>query len=107
MTSCCRCGTSATACKAGGESATHTYTQPGTYTAKVTVTDPGSKSATATVQIVVQAEDDDERRGAVPPPDRGGVQGEEESATAGCGGQALRRAARAQARPALHGHAAR
>ena len=48
--------------KAGGEPATHTYTQPGTYNAKVTVTDPGDKSATATVQIVVKRQDDDERR---------------------------------------------
>ena len=42
--------TSATACKAGGESPVHTYTQPATYNAKVTVTDPGGLSATATVQ---------------------------------------------------------
>jgi hypothetical protein len=39
--------------KAGGDAATHTYTQPGTYNAKVTVTDPGGKSATATVQVMV------------------------------------------------------
>jgi PKD repeat protein len=65
--------------KAGGESATHTYTQPGTYNAKVTVTDPGKKSATATVQIVVKPKTTTNGGGAVPPPDRGGVQGEEES----------------------------
>jgi PKD repeat protein len=66
--------------KAGGESATHTYTQPGTYNAKVTVTDPGGKSATATVQIVVKAKTATNGGVQPPPPDRGGVQGEEEFA---------------------------
>jgi PKD repeat protein len=65
--------------KAGGESVAHTYTKAGTYNAKVTVTDPGGKSATATVQIVVKAKTTTNGGGAAPPPDRGGVQGEEES----------------------------
>ena len=41
--------------QAGGVNANHTYTAAGTYNAKVTVTDPGGKSATATVQVVVRA----------------------------------------------------
>ena len=41
--------------KAGGKSATHTYAQPGTYTAKVTVTDSHGATGTATLQVVVQA----------------------------------------------------
>ena len=40
---------------AGGRSATHTYTTPGTYDAKVTVTDPDGATGTATVQVVVGA----------------------------------------------------
>jgi PKD repeat protein/type 1 glutamine amidotransferase len=39
--------------KAGGTRATHVYTRPGTYDATVTVTDPGGKTGTATMQIVV------------------------------------------------------
>jgi cytochrome c len=54
---------------AGGAGATHTYTAPGSYTAKVTVTDPGGKSATATVPIQVTAS-----RAATG--GRGGVKGE-------------------------------
>ena len=46
--------------QAGGTSAVHTYANPGTYDAKVTVTDPGGRSATATVRITVAA-----RTGAV------------------------------------------
>jgi PKD repeat protein len=41
--------------QAGGASAVHTYTRPGTYDAKVTVTDPGGRSATATVRITVNS----------------------------------------------------
>jgi PKD repeat protein len=65
--------------KAGGETATHTYTQPGTYNAKITVTDPGGKSATATVQIVVKAKA--ASNGGPPkvqPPPQGGVHGAED-----------------------------
>ncbi|HWM07980.1 MAG TPA: PKD domain-containing protein [Solirubrobacteraceae bacterium] len=39
----------------GGDSLWHTYTAPGTYTAKVTVTDRGGASASATVPITVTA----------------------------------------------------
>jgi cytochrome c len=38
---------------AGGTGVTHTYTTPGTYTAKVTVTDPDGATGSATVQVVV------------------------------------------------------
>ncbi|HWM09524.1 MAG TPA: PKD domain-containing protein, partial [Solirubrobacteraceae bacterium] len=38
---------------AGGRNATHTYTTPGTYDAKVTVTDPQGATGTATVQVTV------------------------------------------------------
>ena len=66
--------------KAGGDAATHTYTQPGTYNAKVTVTDPGGKSATATVQVVVRAADAGLGPETVqPPPDTGDVAGETQS----------------------------
>jgi PKD repeat protein/plastocyanin len=41
--------------KAGGPSATHTYTAPGTYTAKVTVTDPRGAKGSATVTVTVTA----------------------------------------------------
>jgi PKD repeat protein len=62
--------------QAGGESATHTYTAPGTYNAKITVRDvPGGATAEATVQIVVRPKTT--TGGAVQPPPSGGVQGEE------------------------------
>ena len=38
---------------AGGAKATHTYTAPGTYTAKVTVTDPSGLKGSATVTVTV------------------------------------------------------
>ena len=41
--------------QAGGEAATHTYTQPGVYDATVRVTDARGGVATATVQVVVAA----------------------------------------------------
>ncbi len=41
--------------QAGGTSAVHTYTRPGAYDAKVTVRDPGGRSATATVRVTVTA----------------------------------------------------
>jgi PKD repeat protein len=40
---------------AGGRSATHTYTTPGTYDAKITVTDPSGATGTATVRVTVGA----------------------------------------------------
>jgi PKD repeat protein len=39
--------------RAGGASAVHTYSRPGAYDAEVTVTDPGGRSATATVRVTV------------------------------------------------------
>jgi PKD repeat protein len=41
--------------QAGGSRAVHRYTQPGTYTAKVTVTDSHGASATDEVQVTVRA----------------------------------------------------
>jgi len=64
--------------KAGGDAATHTYTQAGTYNAKVTVTDPGGKSATATVQVVVKAVTGAGSETVQPPPS-GGVRGDSET----------------------------
>jgi large repetitive protein len=49
---------------AGGRSATHTYTAPGTYDATVTVTDPHGATGTATVRVVVTAAPQGARRGA-------------------------------------------
>jgi PKD repeat protein len=66
--------------KAGGAAATHTYTAPGTYNAKVTVTDPGGKSATATVQVIVRPKTT--TGGTGQPPGRtgdGGVKGDSDS----------------------------
>jgi PKD repeat protein len=72
--------------QAGGTAATHTYTAAGTYNAKVTVTDPGGKSATATVQVVVKPKTTVGGAGAPKPPalvdeddDEGGVAGETDS----------------------------
>ena len=39
--------------KAFGQAAMHTYQQPGTYMAKVTVTDPGGATGTAEVEVIV------------------------------------------------------
>jgi len=64
--------------KAGGESAVHTYTRPGTYNATITVTDvPGARTATAAVQIVVKAKAAVNGGETVQPPDAGDVAGEE------------------------------
>jgi PKD repeat protein len=41
--------------QAAGSEATHTYTEPGTYNAKVTALDPRGATGTATVQVVVSA----------------------------------------------------
>ena len=65
--------------KAGGDAATHTYTQPGTYNAKVTVTDPGGKSASSTVQVVVRAVTGAGSETVQPSPDTGDVAGETQS----------------------------
>ena len=64
--------------QAGGVNANHTYTAAGTYNAKVTVTDPGGKSATATVQVVVRAD-----RGAGRRPRRRRRRGDVAGETAG------------------------
>jgi PKD repeat protein len=50
-----------------GTSVTHTYTQAGTYTVKLTVTDNGGKSSTKTAQVTVS--------GSTPPPNGGGSGG--------------------------------
>jgi chitodextrinase len=66
--------------KAGGTAATHTYTTAGTYNAKVTVTDPGGKSGSATVQVVVKPKTTTGGGNIAPPPargDEGGVAGGE------------------------------
>ena len=39
--------------KGAGPSISHTYRTPGTYTATVTVTDPGGATATASIQVTV------------------------------------------------------
>ncbi len=57
--------------QAGGRTATHTYTAPGTYDAKVTVTDPQGATGTATVRVTV----------AGPTLGAGGVRGEQTSLT--------------------------
>ena len=62
--------------RAGGEAISHTYTQPGAYTATVTVTDPGGLKDTDSVQITVSAISGS---GGAPPsgsPPHGGVEGE-------------------------------
>ena len=41
--------------RAGGPAVTHTYAQPGTYTATITVTDAGGATGTAQVQVTVAA----------------------------------------------------
>ena len=58
----------------GGEALWHTYTTPGTYQAKVTVTDRGGASASATVPITVTGP------GARAVPEAGGVAGETQAA---------------------------
>jgi PKD repeat protein len=59
--------------KAGGANIAHTYTQAGTYTATVTVKDPGGLTDTDSVAITVAS-----ATGAQgsPPPSSGGVKGE-------------------------------
>ena len=52
--------------KAGGAKAEHTYTAPGTYTARVTVTDGGGRTGTATTTITVNART--QGSGGAPPP---------------------------------------
>jgi PKD repeat protein len=50
--------------EAGGKSATHTYQQAGTYTARVTVIDSHDATGTATMQVVVQPAGQGQVRGA-------------------------------------------
>ena len=66
--------------RAGGANINHTYGQPGTYTATVTVTDPGGLTDTDSVQITVTGPS-----GAAPQPSppaggsEGDVEGEQQS----------------------------
>jgi hypothetical protein len=71
--------------QAGGTNANHTYAAAGTYNATVTVTDPGGKSATATVQVVVKAK----TAVAPPAPPKVADQGEVRSESAGAPGVRL------------------
>ena len=59
--------------KAGGAKANHTYTAPGTYTARVTVTDAGGRSGTATTTITVSPRT--QGAGGAPPQGRGAREG--------------------------------
>jgi PKD repeat protein/plastocyanin/type 1 glutamine amidotransferase len=59
--------------KAGGANIAHTYTQAGTYTATVTVKDPGGLTDTDSVVITVASTTGSQ---GSPPPPSGGVQGE-------------------------------
>jgi hypothetical protein len=78
---------------AGGPRATHVYTQPGTYTATVTVSDASGATGTASVQVVVSAPAAPPRIAAPPmvapphlvaAPEAGGdVAGEQATALAG------------------------
>jgi hypothetical protein len=65
--------------KAGGPAAVHTYRTAGTYTATLTVKDPGGRAATASVVVTVAAA----RRGAAapPPPATGDVAGDSASSS--------------------------
>ena len=45
---------------------THTYKTPGTYTAKVTVTDAGGLDGTATITVVITARTKAARPGRAP-----------------------------------------
>jgi hypothetical protein len=79
--------------QAGGPDAVHTYTQPGTYDAAVTVTDPSGASATATVQVVVAA-----TPAAAPKPDTSAPVAPEQAAWFGVGALKRTTAARFAAR---------
>jgi PKD repeat protein len=77
--------------QAGGPAISHTYRTPGTYTAKLTVTDPGGLTATASIEITVSG------TGALAQPvEQGGAAGEslENDAWLGAKSQRLRRTAR-------------
>jgi PKD repeat protein len=65
-----------------GEARWHTYTAPGTYTAKVTVTDRGNASASATVPITVTGGAGGQALPPVEQPGRGDVAGESETRAA-------------------------
>jgi PKD repeat protein len=72
---------------AGGPRATHVYTQPGTYTATVTVSDASGATGTASVQVVVSAPAAPPRIAApshpvAAPEARGDVAGEQATALA-------------------------
>jgi cytochrome c len=52
--------------KAGGATATHRYSQPGTYSATVTVKDPGGRTGTATVTVTVNGQGSRGARASTP-----------------------------------------
>jgi PKD repeat protein len=65
--------------RGGGDALWHTYTTPGTYSAKVTVTDRGGKSASTTVTVTVTGASGVQSLPPVEAPRAGDVAGESET----------------------------